>query len=221
MVSIARSLSAMAALSLCAACGASPAPPAAAANTRADRLSPTESTTLLGGGHVARTRSFERDGERYVGGVAYQIVEAPPHVVLESVRDPALLRQMLPRTRRVEPLDLPGPRRFAVQQGNDFVQADYTVVFEEIPAGGEVRFFMDDTHPHDIDDVYGYFRAEPLAGGRTLVTVGVALNLGPGLVRMLFEEKIQKMMLSTPSRMRDVIEREHARRGMLARGDGL
>ena len=219
MVSALRVGSALVAMLSCIACGVGGT--AAATSTASDvqaTLTAVETDALFRGEHVTRTREFERDGKRYVGGVAYQVVEAPPHVVLESVRDAGMLQKMLPRTRRVEPLDLPGPRRLAVQQGNDFVQAEYTVILEEVPSQNEVRFYMDEARPHDIDDVYGYFRAAPLDGGRTLVTVGVALDLGPGLVRMLFEEKIQRMMLGTPRRMRDVIEHEHAARGMLARG---
>ena len=38
------------------------------------------------------------------------------------------------------------------------------------------------------------------------MTVGVALDLGPGIVRLLFEDHIQRLILATPQRIRDVVE---------------
>jgi carbon monoxide dehydrogenase subunit G len=197
-------------LLLAMACSAPPGAEPRTAAAPAGALTEAEQAELARGAHVARASTFERDGARYVGGVAYQIVEAPPHVVLAAVRDPEQLRRMLPRTRAVTPLDGPGSPRFEVRQGNDLVEARYTVVLEEDPVQNEIRFAMDPGAPHDIEDVYGYFRVTALEGRRSLVTVGVALDLGPGLIRMLFERRIQELMLTTPQRMRDHIERDAA-----------
>jgi hypothetical protein len=66
---------------------------------------------------------------------------------------------------------------------------------------------MDPRRPHDIDDVWGFLRVRRFRRGRSLVTVGVALDLGPGPVRWLFEERIRKIALETPRRVRDYVER--------------
>jgi hypothetical protein len=85
------------------------------------------------------------------------------------------------------------------------VQARYGIVLVR-HGQRELRFWLDKKHPHDIEDVWGYFRAEPFDGGRTLTTVAVALDLGPGLMRMLFEDHIQRVILATPERIRAVVE---------------
>jgi 2-methylcitrate dehydratase PrpD len=36
-------------------------------------------------------------------------------------------------------------------------------------------------------------------------TVAVALDVGPGVVRMLFEDRIQRTILSTPQKIRDYL----------------
>jgi hypothetical protein len=41
---------------------------------------------------------------------------------------------------------------------------------------------------------------------RSLVTVAVALDVGPGLVRLFFEERIQRVILATPRHIKDFIE---------------
>ena len=57
-----------------------------------------------------------------------------------------------------------------------------------------------------IRDLWGYVRVKPLGKGQTLVTMAVALDVGPGLVRALFEDKIQRVILDTPRRIRDYLE---------------
>jgi hypothetical protein len=172
-----------------------------------DGLSATETIALGAGQHVTRPVEFQHDGGRYVGGVAYQIVHAPVDEVEAALRDPDALRDMLPRTKNVTLVDeQEARRRLSFRQGNDFVEAEYTVVVEDRPAQGEMRFWLDPTAPHDIDDVWGFFRVSRLDESRTLITVGVALDVGPGVVRLLFEKRIQDLILSTPERMKHALE---------------
>jgi hypothetical protein len=38
------------------------------------------------------------------------------------------------------------------------------------------------------------------------VTVAVAVDVGDGLVRMLFEDRVQRLILSAPAQIRDFLE---------------
>jgi hypothetical protein len=211
-------VAAAALLAGCAGASAEAARARAPSSAASGQLTARETATLMRGDQVVRPSVFERDGARYVGGVAYQVVEAPARVVLEAVGSPALLQRMLPKTKSVTEVD-GAARRLEVRQGNDWVEAKYTVAFEEASSKDEIRFFLDATRPHDPQDLYGFFRVKALGNGRTLVTMGVALDLGPGLVRMLFEKRIQELMLTTPRRVRDVIEGESSRELLVARSE--
>jgi hypothetical protein len=113
---------------------------------------------------------------------------------------------MLPRTKRATLVDVQGSvARVELVQGNAVVESAYTVHLART-APGEVRFRLDPSRPHGIKDVWGYFRARPFGKNKTLVTVAVALDVGPGLVRLLFEDKIQRLALETPRHIRDYIE---------------
>jgi len=45
-----------------------------------------------------------------------------------------------------------------------------------------------------------------------LISVGALVDLGPGVIRMLFEERIQRSILRMPNRIRDTVERNFGAR---------
>ena len=94
--------------------------------------------------------------------------------------------------------------RVELVQGGSFLDARYTVMLERADAD-TIRFWMDPSAPHDIRDVWGFFRVKALPGGRSLITVGAALDLGDGLPR-LFEDKVARMMLRAPRQIRDFVQ---------------
>jgi len=170
-------------------------------------LSESERRALMGGQTVERPMRFEQGGGTYVGGVAYQVVPAPPHRVMAALLTVPDLPRLLPRTKRAR---LVGARDNAAQvelvQGNSLVEATYTLRLVPEPSQGMVRFWLDRSRAHDISDVWGYFRVQPHADGHTLLTVAVALDVGDGLVRMLFEDHIQRIILSAPRQIRDYLQ---------------
>jgi hypothetical protein len=142
-----------------------------------------------------------------VGGVAYQLVAAPPLEVMTALLTVPELPRILPRTKRARLIDArAGQARVELVQGNSLIEASYTIVLEHDAGGDSIRFWLDSSRPHDILDVWGYFRAEPFGASRTLVTVAVALDVGDGLVRLLFEDRIQRVILSAPRQIRDYLE---------------
>jgi hypothetical protein len=77
---------------------------------------------------------------------------------------------------------------------------------DEQVKGHTVRFWLDPSRPHSIDDVWGFFRATRFDSEHALVAVGAAVDLGSGLIRMLFESRIQRSILRMPRRIRDTVE---------------
>jgi hypothetical protein len=71
---------------------------------------------------------------------------------------------------------------------------------------------MDPSLPHDIEDAWGFFRADPTDDGHTLVTYGVLFDMGNGLLRDLFETKVLAMAMTVPDRMRDLLSERRAMR---------
>jgi hypothetical protein len=179
----------------------------AAVTARADGLSAHEMQRLLAGDVVVRNQSLARGQQRYVGGVAYAIVNVPADDLAALLSDVGTWKRILPNTRRARPVgEVNGDTLIEMTQGNALVQGTYTMRVHR--QDRELRFWMDHRRPHDIEDAWGFLRTDPLADGRTLVSYGVLVDLGPGLIRDLFEDKVRNLALSVPSRVRGfVVER--------------
>jgi len=184
------------------------APPA-----RAGTLSGSERGALLAGEVVSRPMRFETDSGSYRGGVSYSVVHAPAAAVLSALSNVDTLPQALPHTRSARLIDVRGASaRVELVHGDG---TTYTVHIERsarrstpfvIPDGGELRFWLDSSRPHDISDVFGFFRVEPFGDGKSLVTVAAALDLGPGITSLFFGDAVERSVLSTPGRIRVYVE---------------
>jgi hypothetical protein len=170
-------------------------------------LTSDERQTLLAGGLVERPLTLKRPTARYVGGVAYQLVRASPEEVLATLQSTESLPQALPRTKRARLVAAEGRHaRVELVQGTSVAEATYTVHLVRDPLKDELRFWLDHARPHDIADVWGYFRVRRFDRERSLITVAVALDVGPGLVRLFFEDKIQRLILATPRHIKEFVE---------------
>ena len=181
---------------------------------QAEGLSEAETARLMRGEAVSRAQQVDRGRQHYVGGVTYEIVDAAPQDLSALVDDVASWRRFLPRTRDVQRVgERAGDALVEMTHGSTLLQVAYTLRFHR--DGNEVRFWMDRTRAHDIDDVWGFLRAEPMADGRTLLTWGILVDMGPGILRDLFEPRVQALALAVPERVRDVVG-ERAARGQRA-----
>lgn len=159
-----------------------------------------------------RERYLTPGDGRYLGTVSYQLVNARPSTIIAAFSRPNALAQLLPKTKQATLVDARGPlQRVQLVQGNTWVDADYTVYLER-QSDEQIRFWLDRSRPHDIDDAWGYFRVEPFDDERTLMTVAVAVDIGSGLVRMLFSGAVQNYIFSTPGLIKRYAERWEADR---------
>jgi hypothetical protein len=179
-------------------------------SARADGLSRGESDRLLRGDTVARTQQVLRGEHRYVGGVAYTIVDAGLDDLASLLDDVRSWRRFLPKTRDAQQVGSAGADPLVeITHGSPLVKVAYTLRVRR--DGNVVRFWMDRSRPHDIDDAWGFFRAEPMPDGRTLLTYGILIDMGNGLLRDMFEDRVQELALEVPDRVRHVVLQRIAR----------
>lgn len=178
-----------------------------AAKAGTARLTQAEREALMAGQIVSRPASLKTAGGEYVGGVSYQVVRASPEEVLSALQDVGALPSALPQTKSARLIDSEGNRaRVELVQGGKMIEARYTVHLERVAGRDELKFWLDPSRDHDIKDVWGFFRVQPFGKGQTLLTVAAMLDLGPGLARMLFQDRIQNAILRAPRKIRDYVE---------------
>jgi hypothetical protein len=180
----------------------------------ADALSGGEVEKLIHGQTISRKQDFRQGTHRYVGGVAYTVLDCTPDEVAQVTYDLGIWKRLIPRVRDVRTIALKdNDPRVEVVHGNALVSVKYSMRVRR--DGRMVRFWMDPSMPHDIQDVWGFFRPEALPDGRTLVTFGILIDLGDGMLRDLFESRVQELALEIPDNVRTVVV-ERAARGWRA-----
>lgn len=176
---------------------------------QADGLSPGETRRLDRGETVVRAQTVEHGSRRYVGGVTYTVLANSSDEVGPLLDDVGVWQRILPKTRAARRVGTDGRDALVeMTTGTALVQATYTMRVHR--DGGVVRFWVEPSRPHDIEDAWGFVRAEPMAERRTLVTYGVLVDLGPGIVRDLFEARVSELALSVPDRLRGLVQERAA-----------
>jgi hypothetical protein len=174
-----------------------------------DGLSVAETERLLRGATIVRPARLERGGRRYVGGVSYAVVDAEVDQVAGLLDDVGIWRRILPKVRGAQVVGAAGDDQLVeVTHGTALVQACYTMRVHR--DGRAVRFWMDPGRRHDIEDAWGFLRLEPIEGGQTVVTYGVLVDMGPGLLRDIFEDRVRDLALSVPDRVRGIVVAHNA-----------
>lgn len=178
---------------------------ASSARAAEGALTPDESARLGRGETVIREQTVERGDHRYIGGITYTVVDASAAEVAALVENVDSLRRVLPRTKRARVVgSIGGDQLVELAQGNSLMEAEYTIRMRHVR--NEARFWLEPSRPHAIDDAWGFFRYEPFIGPsgdeRVLLTYGVLVDVGPGIVRELFEERVRAALLSVPQLLR-------------------
>ena len=188
-----------------------------AQSSRADTLTMNESARLEAGGTVVRPVTIDDDGDaRLVGGVTYTILDASVAELVPLFDDEAAYREILPRTKDAKVVRDGAVRHVAMRTGNAMVEGVYTLFMRQA-SPTELRFWLDRRAPHDLEDAYGYFRFTALAPGhdgrpRTLLTYAIAIDIGAGILRDLFEERVRAASLTLPQALVGRLARDRAAR---------
>jgi len=174
------------------------------AGARADGLSTPEMEGLFRGQTVVRTQTLDRGGRHYVGGVTYALVDGDADEVARLFDSVDAWKRVLPQIRSTRAVGTAGDDPLIeVTHGNALLQVAYTMRVHR--DARTARFRMEPRRRHDIEDVWGFLRADPLADGRTILTYGVLIDMGPGLLRDLFEDRVRETALTVPDRIRGLV----------------
>jgi hypothetical protein len=179
---------------------------------RAGQLSAEDAARLAGGEVVSVPLDYDLAQGSYFGGLSYAVVHAPVAVVSAVVNDPSTYTSILPKTIESRVL-WRGDQQMRVffRQGGRRASAAYALLVRR-ESQGLLRFWLDPTQPHEIADLWGYFRVQPWDKDASLLTYAALVRLDFGIVKLLFTDTIRRFALSTPGLVRDYVMahgREH------------
>jgi hypothetical protein len=146
----------------------------------------------------------------YFGGIVYQKVRLTVDEVMTVAGDPGSYTSILSHTLEARVLS----RRdrdvqVYLRQGEGAISVGYvTLVRRE--ASNLIRFWLDPSQPHDLDDASGFLRVEPWSkppwlqskeapGPRSVITWGLLLRIDSTALKLRFSEGIRRYAMETPN----------------------
>ncbi len=170
-------------------------------------LTASEQARLDRGELVARRSEQTRGQMHLMGGQAWQVVDLPPEVVWRAIRDVRSYDHLLPGVDnlRVISRDNAGAT-IRLHHRRGIVRATYYLKLQFSNGQKIVLFRLDDQHESDLEAGWGFFRVQPYQGGRTLLSYGVQLDLGRGLIVGALRPVLHSWLLRVPQTAKRYIE---------------
>ncbi len=166
----------------------------------------------LGAGELVRVPlDVELPEGGYFGGLSYVVIHAPPAAVNAVLDDPSTYRFILPMTLESRVLSRHDrDTQVFFRQGGRAGSAAYVIIARR-ESQGLIRFWLDPTQPHEIADLWGYFRVQPWGKDATVLTYAALIRLDFGMVKLLFSEAIRRAAMGTPALVRAFVEGKQRR----------
>jgi hypothetical protein len=137
----------------------------------------------------------------YFGGLAYQRIDATVDEVMTLGSDPASYTSILYATHEARVLSRRGRDvQVYLRQGEGLASVSYVVLVRR-ESENLIRFWLDLSQPHDLDDGWGFLRAEPWPKqlGGLVVTWGVLMRIDAAPLKLQFSESLRRYAMETPS----------------------
>lgn len=163
-------------------------------------FSKAEQEKLIGYQSVTHASTFQRDGREYLSGISYQLVDMKADELFNLLQKvDHTLPRALPATHKARYLRTKGDQQLVqMVHGNAFLNGTYTVLWQPEASTREVKFWLAPEMPHDLQDIWGFFRITPVDHGRrALVTVAVAVDVGDKGPQAMYAGKVQKIILKS------------------------
>ncbi|MDD9943610.1 MAG: hypothetical protein OXU20_21390 [Myxococcales bacterium] len=170
-------------------------------------FSAAERKRLSDGELVTRPAALQQGSADLIGGVSYQVIEAPQHVVWQALVDIPRYHRMMPRVIEARVVEQQGTHcKLQMRQGEaGLLEISYVLDVDYERSSGDIRFRVDPKQPHDLQAAWGFYNVRPY-GKRTLLTYGIMADLGRGLMARMLGKGVQSWMLKTPWMVKRFVE---------------
>jgi hypothetical protein len=180
---------------------------ATAAATGSGDFTRDEIDRLNSGRLVSRKLSERRGDLRLVGGMSWQMIEAPADRVWALVNDASIYGSLVPHVAEARPAGgREGGSRLWIRHDFGVADASYTVRFDPDPRKRTLRFRLDRSRPGSLRAGWGEIQVVPTGKNRSIVYWGVMADIGSGGIRTIMRDAVQEAMLDIPRRLKKQAE---------------
>lgn len=148
----------------------------------------------------------QRGARRAFGGVSFLWIEAPVETVWAKASDASVLTALIPTlasARVVE--ERAGERVIRMHHSYGVGETNYYLHMTLDEARHELHFEVDASRPRDVTSGNGFLRLTAHRGG-TLVTWGMRMDPGVGVLGELFGSMLDAWLLKPPLCLRDEVD---------------
>ena len=183
------------------------AAPARAEGAARKPFTADERARLAQGELVTRPVTEERGDLRLMGGTSWQVIAAPPEAVYRAIQDTAHYPQILPTVSRAQLVsEHAALRRVRLEHKKGPLGVAYRLALQFRHAERDMTYKLNDPLESGMRAAWGFCSVRPYAGGKSLVTWGIMVDPGEGLMVGLVRGLIHEWILKTPWQMRRFIE---------------
>ena len=176
-------------------------------------FSSDEKARLAAGKLVTRPVTDQRGSLRLIGGSSWQIIKAPPELVFRALLDTNNYPHSLPTVSRASVVsDAKTTRRVRLEHKKGPVGMAYRLALTIDYERRDVNFKLNDRLESGMRAAWGFLAAIPYGPDQTLLSYGVMLDPGDGLLVGLVRGMIHEWTLKVPSQMKKFIESPYGRR---------
>jgi hypothetical protein len=184
---------------------------ASALSSDSRAFSAEEEQSLRAGQLVVRPTEFVRGGARLMGGLAWQVVQAPQSRVWRVMTDVRAYPRFLPAVEEVRFIEVSGrEQRLFIRHRMGLLGASYFVLATNDAASYRVKFKLDRSRPSSIRDAFGELRVSPYPDGRSVVSLAILADVGEGLIAGLVRKNVHQWMLRVPEQLKKFVESDEA-----------
>jgi hypothetical protein len=192
---------------------------ARARETETRDFSADEQARLRAGQLVVRSEQVTKGTAHLIGGLSWQVVDASVEEVWRAMANVAAYPKFLPAVSEARVVETMSPagasstrQRLFVRHETPFLDTSYYVLTRTDPATHTFAFRLDRTRPAAMTDAWGELRVSPYESGKSVVSLAIMADLGPGLVARLVRSQVHEWMLRIPEQLQHYVAREKRRR---------
>ncbi len=176
-----------------------------------ERLTAEDKKLLAAGELVVKQKNEQRGAYKLIGGQSWQIVDVPFDVAWKALTDLPRYTSFIPLATEADIKHQAGKEAdLAIRQQWGPIDVRYVLQTTLEPERGAVMFRVDHSQQHDIRAGWGFIRARPYKGQRTLVSFGALVDIGDGVFVSIIRPAVRRDLLRIPHHFKRHMEGDGA-----------